>query len=503
MADLAVQLTAPNGVSYSQPIGLFINNEWVKSSDGGKFASINPTNETEITSVYAATAEDVDRAVAAARAALNGPEWGELPATDRGKLMYKLADLVEQHRETLATIETWDNGKPYVVARDEDLEEVLGTLRYYAGYADKRFGQVIETTPEKLAYTIREPVGVCGQIIPWNYPLSMAAWKLGPALACGNAVVLKPAEQTPLSILYFANLVKEAGFPPGVINILNGHGSVTGAALATHPRVDKIAFTGSTATARNIMKMASGTLKNITLETGGKSPLLVFSDAELDLAVEWAHGGIMSNQGQICTATSRILVHESVYDKFLDAFKEQIKTISKVGDPFAEETFQGPQVTKAQYDRVLSYVDVGKKEGATLVAGGLPAAQPASSGKGYFVEPTVFTDVKPSMRIFQEEVFGPFVVLLKFSTEEEAIALANDTEYGLGAALFTTDLTRAHRVAKKLESGMVWINSSNDSDWRIPFGGVKQSGIGRELGEAGLEAYSTIKAIHINMKSRL
>lgn len=453
--------------------------------------------------MYAATAEDVDRAVAAARAALNGPEWGELPATDRGKLMFKLADLVEEHRETLATIETWDNGKPYVVARDEDLEEVLGTLRYYAGYADKRFGQVIETTPEKLAYTIREPVGVCGQIIPWNYPLSMAAWKLGPALACGNAVVLKPAEQTPLSILYFANLVKEAGFPPGVINILNGHGSVTGAALATHPRVDKIAFTGSTATARNIMKMASGTLKNITLETGGKSPLLVFSDAELDLAVEWAHGGIMSNQGQICTATSRILVHESVYDKFLDAFKEQIKSISKVGDPFAEETFQGPQVTKAQYDRVLSYVDVGKKEGATLVAGGLPAAQPASSGKGYFVEPTVFTDVKPTMRIFQEEVFGPFVVLLKFSTEEEAIALANDSEYGLGAALFTTDLTRAHRVAKKLESGMVWINSSNDSDWRIPFGGVKQSGIGRELGEAGLEAYSTIKAIHINMKSRL
>ncbi|CAK7271013.1 mitochondrial aldehyde dehydrogenase [Sporothrix epigloea] len=503
MADLAVQLTAPNGVSYSQPIGLFINNEWVKSSDGGKLTSINPTDETEITSVYAATAEDVDRAVAAARAALNGPEWGELPATDRGKLMFKLADLVEEHRETLATIETWDNGKPYVVARDEDLEEVLGTLRYYAGYADKRFGQVIETTPEKLAYTIREPVGVCGQIIPWNYPLSMAAWKLGPALACGNAVVLKPAEQTPLSILYFANLVKEAGFPPGVINILNGHGSVTGAALATHPRVDKIAFTGSTATARNIMKMASGTLKNITLETGGKSPLLVFSDAELDLAVEWAHGGIMSNQGQICTATSRILVHESVYDKFLDAFKEQIKSISKVGDPFAEETFQGPQVTKAQYDRVLSYVDVGKKEGATLVAGGLPAAQPASSGKGYFVEPTVFTDVKPTMRIFQEEVFGPFVVLVKFSTEEEAIALANDSEYGLGAALFTTDLTRAHRVAKKLEAGMVWINSSNDSDWRIPFGGVKQSGIGRELGEAGLEAYSTIKAIHINMKSRL
>ncbi|KAL1901806.1 mitochondrial aldehyde dehydrogenase [Sporothrix stenoceras] len=503
MADLTVQLTAPNGRKYAQPTGLFINNEWVKSSDGGKLTSINPTDESEIVSVYAATAADVDTAVAAARAALNSPAWGELPASDRGKLMHKLAELVEAHRETLATIETWDNGKPYTVARDEDLTEVAETLRYYAGYADKRFGQVIETTPDKFAYTVREPVGVCGQIIPWNYPLSMAAWKLGPALACGNAVVLKPAEQTPLSILYFANLVVEAGFPPGVINILNGAGAVTGAALATHPKVDKIAFTGSTATARQIMKMASGTLKNITLETGGKSPLLVFGDADLDLAVEWSHGGIMSNQGQICTATSRILVHESVYDKFLEAFQKQVKAISKVGDPFAEETFQGPQVTKAQYERVLSYVDVGKNEGATLLTGGAAAKAASASGKGFFVEPTVFTDVKPTMRIFQEEVFGPFVVIGKFSSEQEAIALANNTEYGLGAALFTTDLTRAHRVAKKLEAGMVWVNSSNDSDWRIPFGGVKQSGIGRELGEAGLEAYSTIKAIHINMKSRL
>ncbi len=454
--------------------------------------------------MYAATADDVDRAVKAARAALNGPAWRDLPATDRGKLMYKLAELVEANRETLATIETWDNGKPYTVARDEDLSEVAETLRYYAGYADKRFGQVIETTPDKFAYTVREPVGVCGQIIPWNYPLSMAAWKLGPALACGNAVVLKPAEQTPLSILFFANLVVEAGFPPGVVNIVNGLGAVAGAALATHPRVDKIAFTGSTATARQIMKMASGTLKNITLETGGKSPLIVFEDADLDLAVEWSHGGIMSNQGQICTATSRILVQDKVYDDFLAAFKTQCKSISKIGDPFAEETFQGPQVTKAQYDRVLSYVDVGKAEGATLVAGGAPAkAEATASGKGYFVEPTIFTDVKPTMRIFQEEVFGPFVVITRFSTEDEAITLANDTEYGLGSALFTTNLTRAHRVARRIDAGMVWINSSNDSDFRIPFGGVKSSGIGRELGEAGLEAYSTIKAIHVNMQARL
>lgn len=459
-------------------------------------------NETEIVSVYAASAEDVDRAVKAARNALNTPAWGELPGTDRAKLMHCLAQLVDEHKETLATIETWDNGKPYAVALNEDLVEVAETLRYYAGYADKLFGQVIETTPDKFAYTVREPVGVCAQIIPWNYPLAMAAWKLGPALACGNAVVLKPAEQTPLSVLYFANLVVAAGFPPGVFNIVNGVGAVTGAALATHPSVDKIAFTGSTATARSIMKMASSTLKNITLETGGKSPLIVFNDAELDLAVEWAHGGIMSNQGQICTATSRILVQEAIYDKFLAAFKAQIKNISKVGDPFEESTFQGPQITKAQYDRIMSYVDIGKSEGAQLAAGGTPS-QSAPGGKGYFIEPTVFTEVNPKMRIFQEEIFGPFVVIMRFSTEEEAIALANSTEYGLGSALFTTNLTRAHRVARRIEAGMVWINSSNDSDWRIPFGGVKQSGIGRELGQAGLEAYSTIKAIHVNMRSKL
>ncbi|EEA19094.1 mitochondrial aldehyde dehydrogenase [Talaromyces marneffei ATCC 18224] len=500
MTNLQVQLTAPNGRTYIQPTGLFINNEWVPSSDGKKIASINPTNETEIVSVHAASTADIDKAVAAARAALISPSWRDLPASDRGKLLYKLADIVEENRLMLATIETWDNGKPFTVARDEDLTEVIGTLRYYAGWADKSFGQVIDTTPDKFAYTLREPVGVCGQIIPWNYPLSMAAWKLGPALACGNTVVLKPAEQTPLSILYFANLTIEAGFPPGVINIVNGHGRIAGAALASHPNVDKVAFTGSTATAREIMKMAASTLKNITLETGGKSPLIVFNDADLDLAVGWAHIGIMSNQGQICTATSRILVQDDVYDAFLEKFKAQIKNISKVGDPFDEATFQGPQVTKAQYDRIMSYVDIGKSEGAKLVLGGKPAAPEA---KGFFIEPTVFTDVKSQMRIYQEEVFGPFVCLARFKTEEEALKMANDTTYGLGSALFTTDLVKAHRVARRIEAGMVWINSSNDSDWRIPFGGVKGSGIGRELGEEGLKAYSQVKSVHVNMKSKL
>ena len=331
--------------------------------------------------------------------------------------------------------------------------------------------------------------------------MGMAAWKLGPALACGNTIVLKPAEQTPLSILYFANLIKEAGFPPGVVNILNGYGKEAGAAIASHLGIDKIAFTGSTATARQIMKMASVNLKNITLETGGKSPLIVFDDCDMEQAVKWSHFGIMLNQGQVCTATSRILVQDTVYDKFIADFKERIKTTSVVGDPFKEGTFQGPQVTKTQYERVMGYIETGKSEGATLYHGG--KAHESESGKGFFISPTVFTDVTPNMRIYQEEVFGPFAVIASFKTEEEALERANDVTYGLGSAVFTQNIEKAHRVARNIEAGMVWINSTQDSDFRIPFGGVKQSGIGRELGEAGLEAYSNKKAVHVNMGTRL
>ncbi|RMY90234.1 hypothetical protein D0861_03740 [Hortaea werneckii] len=501
MSDLAVELTAPNGKKYTQPTGLFINNEWVASSKGNKITSINPTDESEIASVHAAEPEDVDKAVEAARAAFKGP-WRDMSPSERGDLMFKLSQLVEENKELLATIETWDNGKPYQVALNEDLAEVSGCLKYYAGYADKVHGQVIDTGSAKLAYTIREPVGVCGQIIPWNYPLGMAAWKLGPALACGNTIVLKAAEQTPLSILVFANLVKEAGFPPGVLNIINGHGRVAGAAIAQHMGIDKIAFTGSTATGKEIMKSAAVNMKNITLETGGKSPLLVFDDADLDQAVKWSQIGIMSNMGQICTATSRILVQEGVHDKFVEAFKDYVGKTSKIGDPFSDETFQGPQVTKAQYERVLSYIEAGKSDGATLAMGG-EAYKNVGNGKGFFVSPTVFTNVKSDMRVFREEVFGPFVVIASFKTEEEALEKANDTTYGLGSAVFTKDIVRAHRIARKIEAGMVWINSSQDSDYRIPFGGVKQSGIGRELGEAGLEAYSNKKAVHVNLGSWL
>ncbi|KAK4163495.1 aldehyde dehydrogenase domain-containing protein [Cladorrhinum sp. PSN259] len=493
---MEVEITAPNGKTWSQPLGLFINNEFIKSSNEAKIASVNPTTEEEICSVYAATQDDVDSAVSAARKAFKDPSWKGLSGSDRGNLMRKLADLVEQNAELLATIETLDNGKPYSVALSENVPEVINVLKYYAGYADKNFGQVIDVGPAKFAYTLKEPLGVCGQIIPWNYPLDMAAWKLGPALCCGNTVVLKLAEQTPLSMLYVAKLIKEAGFPPGVVNIINGYGREAGAALVQHPDVDKIAFTGSTTTGKEIMKMASATMKNITLETGGKSPLIVFEDADLDLAATWSHIGIMSNQGQICTATSRILVHEKVYDEFAKKFKDTIQKISVVGDPFEESTFQGPQVTKAQYERVLGYIQAGKEEGATIFLGGETASP---NGKGFFIAPTVFTDVKPAMKIYREEIFGPCVAIVSFSTEEEAIELANNTTYGLGSALFTKDLTRAHRVARELEAGMVWINSSNDSDYRVPFGGIKQSGIGRELGEAGLAAYCNIKAVHVNM----
>lgn len=482
----------------------------------------NPSNGDDICSVEAASPADMDRAVAAARAAFEAPSWRDLPGGDRGALMLRLADLIEQHRETLAALETWDNGKPYLVSLNEDLVEVVTCLRYYAGWADKLQGLTIPTTTptKKLAYTLRQPVGVCAQIIPWNYPVSiqslftddampdpsqlaMAAWKLGPCLAAGNTTVLKPAEQTPLSILLVADLIRQAGFPPGVVNVVNGRGADAGHALASHPGVDKIAFTGSTMTGRAIMKAASAGLKNVTLETGGKSPLLVFADADLEQAARWAYIGIMSNQGQVCTATSRLLVEASVADAFSRAFLHVVRDWAKVGDPFSEDTTQGPQVSRAQYDKILGYIEGAKKQGAKLELGGESAASAIGSGSGFFIKPTVFSAVTKDMDIFREEVFGPVVTITPFSDEAEAVRLANDSTYGLAAAVFSQSIERAHRVAAALEAGTVWINSSNDSDIQVPFGGFKQSGVGRELGEAALAAYTEIKAVHVNLGSRL
>lgn len=408
--------------------------------------------------------------------------------------MNKLADLVDTELETLATIETLDNGKPYSVSYSSDVPHFSEVLRYYAGFADKNFGKVIDVGPAKMAYTLKQPIGVCGQIIPWNYPLDMAAWKLGPALCCGNTIVLKLAEQTPLSMLYMGRLIQEAGFPPGVINIINGTGREAGAALAQHDGVDKIAFTGSTATGKEIMKMAAGTMKAITLETGGKSPLIVFDDANIDQAVKWAHIGIMENQGQVCTATSRLLVQEGIYDAFVEKFKAYTEKASIVGDPFASETYQGPQITAQQRDRILSYISSAASSGASVYHPPSPLPQ-----TGFFAPPTIFTNVTPSMPIFREEIFGPCATVVKFQTEDEALELANASRYGLAGAVFTQNLARAHRMARELEAGMVWVNSSNDSDVRVPFGGVKESGLGRELGEEGLRSYYTVKAVHVNL----
>ena len=409
--------------------------------------------------------------------------------------MTRLAALVEDNLDTLAAIETLDNGKPLSVSRSWDVPHFSEVLRYYAGFADKNPGQVVDVGPSKMAYTLKQPVGVCAQIIPWNYPLAMAAWKLGPALCCGNTVVLKLAEQTPLSMLYVARLIREAGFPPGVVNIINGSGAVAGAALASHDDVDKVAFTGSTATGKQVMRMAAGNMKAVTLETGGKSPLVVFDDADLDQAVRWAHEGVMANQGQVCTATSRLLVQDGVYDDFVARFKAYTARTSVLGDPFDEATYQGPQVSDAQRRRVQSYIASARDSGVAVFqpeAGAVPS-------RGFFVPPTVFADVDASSSVFREEIFGPCATVSRFGSEEEALAVCNASRYGLAGAVFTRDLARAHRMARDMEAGMVWVNSSNDSDVRVPFGGVKESGLGRELGEEGLRGYYNVKAVHVNL----
>ncbi|KAL1592274.1 mitochondrial aldehyde dehydrogenase [Paraconiothyrium brasiliense] len=495
MAD-SIELSAPNGATWTQPTGLFIDNKFVAAKSGETLETINPYDESVIAKVASGGAEDIDIAVAAARKAFKSPEWTDLSSAERGALLWNLGDLCEKNAHIIATIDAWDNGKPYQQALDEDVGETIAVFRYYAGWADKIYGQTIETSKAKLAYTKHEPLGVCGQIIPWNFPVMMAAWKLAPALACGNTVVLKPAEQTPLSALYLASLIKEAGFPAGVVNIVNGLGRNAGSRLAEHPKVDKIAFTGSTLTGKAIMKAAASNLKAITLETGGKSPLLVFEDADLEQAVKWSHMGIMGGAGQVCTATSRLYIQDTIWDKFLEAFKKHTKENTNVGSQFDGNTNHPPQINKAAQEKILGYLDSAKLDGAELIHGGKQSGIPE---KGYFVEPAVFTTSKNDIKIVQEEIFGPFVVIQPFKTEEEAVEKANDTEYGLGAAVFTKDIVRGHRVAGNIEAGMVWINSSQDSHFGIPFGGYKQSGVGRELGQYALQSYTQVKAVHVNL----
>lgn len=493
----SVSITLPNGVTYEQPTGLFINNEFVVSSDGEQIESINPSTEELLCKVYAASSADIDTAVVAARTAFN-EVWRDYSIDGIATLLRKLADLVERDADLLAAIEAADSGKPMVQNAVSDVEECIAQFRYYSGWADKRGGEVCESGPDKFGYVLHEPHGVCGQIIPWNFPLLMAAWKIGPAIATGNVIILKLAENTPLSMLYMAKLIKEAGFPPGVINIVNGHGKIAGAAIALHTGIDKVAFTGSTVTGKAVMQMASTTMKNVTLECGGKSPMIIFDDCDLEQAVKWARIGIMYNMGQVCSATSRILVQDTIYDKFVAEYVKHIKEVSAIGDVFDDSKDHGPLISSIQYQKVLNYIETGKKEGATLSLGGEP-----TTDKGYYVNPTVFSDVADDMTIWKEEIFGPVICVSKFSTEKEALDRANDTSYGLGSSIFTQDLNRAHRVASKVQAGSVWINSSNDTSLRLPFGGFKMSGIGTELGKYGLDVYTVKKGVHINLGTKL
>ncbi|KIP10902.1 hypothetical protein PHLGIDRAFT_115040 [Phlebiopsis gigantea 11061_1 CR5-6] len=478
--------------------GLFINGQWTDSVSKETIDIFNPVDGTVITKVAAANAEDVDIAVKAAKQAFK-TSWGlKVPGHQRGRLLYKLADLVEKHQDAIAAVEALDAGKHFIHAKTQDIQDGIKNLRYYAGWADKNQGKTLETSEAKLAYTRHEPIGVVGLIVPWNFPFMIAIWKVAPALATGNAVVLKPSEVTPLSALLLAALVKEAGFPDGVFSVVPGYGAVAGQALAEHALVGKVSFTGSTFVGRKVMETAAKTnLKRVTLELGGKSPTIVFEDADLEQAVKWIVYGIFHHSGQMCAATSRIFVHEAVYDKFLELFTAAAQAVRQ-GDGFNEDADEGPLVSKAQLDRVLAYIETGKQEGARVVTGGARAGR-----AGYFVQPTIFADVRPDMRIVREEIFGPVGVVAKFSTEEEVLELANDTQYGLSSYAFTRDVSRAVRVANALEAGCAFINSSALLEPQVPFGGFKQSGHGKEMGEYALEAFTQVKAVHINVGIKL
>jgi phenylacetaldehyde dehydrogenase len=474
---------------------MLINGKWVDSASGKTFQSFNPATGGVLAEVAEGDREDINRAVSAARAAFDGGPWRRMTPSERGRAIWKLADLIEQHTEEFAMLETLDNGKPLTISRAADVPLAVDLLRYMAGWATKVEGQTIPLsvpyTPgaQYLAYTLREPIGVVGQIIPWNFPLLMAAWKLGPALATGCTIVLKPAEQTPLTALKLGELISEAGIPDGVVNIVPGFGETAGAALAAHPDVDKIAFTGSTEVGKLILQAAAGNLKKVTLELGGKSPNIVFKDADLEQAITGAASAIFFNHGQCCCAGSRLYVEQSVFDKVSEGIAEQAQKI-KVGSGLDPATEMGPLVSDEQLSRVCGYLESGVTEGARTLVGGKKIGD-----GGYFVEPTVLVDVNPQMKVVQEEIFGPVVVATPFKEPEEVLPVANDTIYGLAAGVWTRDIGKAHRLASELRAGTVWVNCYNIFDAAMPFGGYKQSGWGREMGKEALELYTEVKSV--------
>jgi aldehyde dehydrogenase (NAD+) len=467
---------------------LLIDGRWVDGSAGERMAAFDPATGSEIAHVSMATATDVDRAVRAARRQMEGGEWSRMDAADRGRLLYRLADLIERDIEGIAALESYNSGKLLSDSKG-DLGLVINTFRYFAGWADKIEGATIPMRGDNFGYTLREPIGVVGQIIPWNFPLLMLAWKWAPALAAGNAIVMKPAEQTPLSALRVGELALEAGFPAGVINLVNGPGETVGDAIVTHPGIDKLAFTGHVETAKLIQRRAAETLKRCTFELGGKSPIIVFDDADLDQAVEGAYAANFWHAGQCCSAGTRVYVHERVRDEFVDRFAEKVSA-RRMGHPLDPATDQGPQISQEQLDKILSLIDRGSSDGARLVTGGR-----RSGNRGFFVEPTIFDDVRDDMTIAREEIFGPVASVLPFTDSDPIIDRANDTRFGLAAAIFTRDINRANRFVQKIKAGYVWVNCYFVLDASLPFGGFKQSGSGRENGEAVLEHYTETKTV--------
>jgi betaine-aldehyde dehydrogenase len=479
---------------------LFIDGQWVDADSGKTFKTPNPATGETLAEVAAADKADIDKAVTAARRAFDG-KWGKMSARERGRLLYKLSQLIEAHAAELAAIETADNGKPIKESLYVDLPQVVENFEYFAGWSTKIEGETIPVPGRMFNYTLREPIGVCGQIIPWNFPLLMAAWKLAPALAAGNTVVLKPAEQTPVGAMELAKLIQEAGFPEGVVNIVPGYGETAGAALASHPGIDKIAFTGSTEVGKLIAKSAAENLTKVSLELGGKAPNIVFADSDLDQAVAGAMMGIFYNQGQVCCAGSRLFVEESVKEEFVGRLSEKASKIV-VGDPADKATQMGPQVSEEQLNRIKGYVDIARSEGAAVVAGGASPRLEGSLQRGYFFTPTIFDDVKNNMRVAQEEIFGPVVSVITFKDEDDLIKQANDTIYGLSAGIWTRDITRAHRFAREIKAGVIWINTFNMFNAASPFGGYKQSGYGREMGRHALDLYTQVKSVWVDLSGQ-
>jgi betaine-aldehyde dehydrogenase len=479
---------------------LFIDGQWVDAESGKTFATPNPSTGETLAEIAEADKADVDKAVAAARRAFEG-KWSNISARDRGRLIYKLSQLIEAHTKELAELETRDNGKPIRESLYVDLPQVAENFEYFAGWATKIEGETIPVPGNMFNYTLREPVGVCGQIIPWNFPLLMAAWKLAPALAAGNTIVLKPAEQTPVTALELGKLIQEAGFPDGVVNIVPGYGETAGAALASHCGIDKLAFTGSSEVGKLIAKSAADNLTKVSLELGGKAPNIVFADADIEQAVNGAMMGIFFNQGQVCCAGSRLFLAEGVKDQFLESFKEKAEKI-KVGDPLDNTTMMGPQVSCEQLDRIKSYVGYARDEGATVLSGGESPQLEGEFKNGYFFRPTIFSEVNNQMRVAQEEIFGPVVSVITFKDEDDLLRQANETIYGLSAGIWTRDIVRAHRFAKAIKAGVVWINTYNMFNAASPFGGFKQSGYGREMGKQALELYTQVKSVWVDLSGK-